>query len=86
MASARPSGKPLRDLTRPATAADIEQLRLALETKIGRSIADATVVIYETQKHIAEMEKRLTIWTAGIAAAAGVAVIGLLVGILLAVD
>lgn len=86
MASAQQSGKPFRDFTKPASAADIEQMRRTLETKIDRSIADVTVVIYETQKNMAEMEKRLTLWTAGIAAAAGIAVIGLLVGLVLTFD
>ena len=73
MASAERSGELHRDYSSPATWGDIERVRLSLETKIA-----------EVETQMARMETRLTRWSVG-AVAAGVAVIGVLLGILEAI-
>ena len=70
MAATDQSGDPHRDYGSPATWGDVERVRLSLEAQI------ATV---ETQ--MARMETRLTRWIVGVMAA-GVAFMGVLLGIL----
>ena len=92
MTSAGQTGEPIRDFGSPATWGDVEHVR----TSLGEQIADvkAQVVeveakvdvrVAEVQTQIAEVELRLTRMFLG-AVAAGVAVLGILMGILQAVD
>ena len=96
MASAEQSGETLRDFSSPSTWGDVEQVRLSLEAKIDTSIADVKAQVAEVearvdvraaelQTQIAEVELRLTRMFLG-AVAAGVAALGILMGILQAVD
>ena len=97
MTAAEQSGEPLRDYSSPATWGDVEQLRHSLGTQIDTQIGDVKTQIAEVQTQMAQLETRmerqlagletrLIRWSAGLAAAAGVAIIGFLVGILQAVD
>ena len=97
MTAAEQSGEPLRDYSSPATWGDVEQLRHSLGTQIDTQIGDVKTQIAEVQtqmarletrmeRQLAGLETRLIRWSAGLAAAAGVAIIGFLVGILQAVD
>ena len=97
MTAAEQPGEPLRDYSSPATWGDVEQLRHSLGTQIDTQIGDVKTQIAEVQTQMAQLETRmerqlagletrLIRWSAGLAAAAGVAIIGFLVGILQAVD
>ncbi len=97
MTAAEQSGEPLRDYSSPATWGDVEQVRHSLGTQIDTQIGDVKTQIAEVQTQMAQLETRmerqlagletrLIRWSAGLAAAAGVAIIGFLVGILQAVD
>ena len=101
MASAEQSGEPLRDFGSPATWGDVEQVRLSLEARIDTKVAgvqtqmttmesrieaQVTTMQSRMEAQMARLEARLIRWSAGLAAAAGIAVIGFLVGILQAVD
>lgn len=79
MSAAQHSGEPARDYGSPATWGDVEHARLSLEKQMAE-------VEGRLDRKIAAMETRLIRWSAGLAAAAGVAIIGFLVGILQAVD
>ena len=100
MASAEQSGEPLRDFSSPATWGDVEQVRLSLEARIDTQVAGVqtqmttmqsrmeahmTTMQSRMEAQMARLEARLIRWSAGLAAAAGIAVIGFLVGILQAV-
>lgn len=79
MSAAQHSGEPARDYGSPATWGDVEHARLSLEKQMAEMEG-------RLDRKIAAMETRLIRWSAGLAAAAGVAIIGFLVGILQAVD
>ena len=61
-----------------------------MDTRLQRQLAEVQSQVARlesgTEKQIARLETRLLRWSAGLAAAAGVAIIGFLVGILQAVD
>ena len=90
MASAEQSGEPLRDYSSPATWGDVEQVRLSLEARIDTKVAGVqtqmTTMQSRMEAQMARLEARLIRWSAGLAAAAGIAVIGVLVGVVQAVD
>ena len=90
MTTAQQSGEPQRDYSSPATWGDVEQVRVSLEARIDTSAAgvETQMAKMETrlESQMARMETRLLRWSAGLAAAAGLAIIGFLVGVLQAVD
>lgn len=97
MSAAQQSGEPHRDYSSSATWGDIEHARLSLEKQMaemeGRLQTEMATMQTQTaqlesrlERQIAGLETRLIRWSAGLAAAAGVAIIGFLVGILQAVD
>ena len=86
MSAAQQSGEPARDFGSPATWGDVEQARLSLEMQLAELRTEVIRVEGRLERKLASTETRLIRWSAGLAAAAGVAIIGFLVGILQAVD
>ncbi len=62
------------------------EMETRLERKIGDLRTEMTAMEGRLERQIAGVETRLIRWSAGLAVAGGVAVIGFLVGILQAVD
>ena len=69
---------------------DVKTQMAGLETRLETQIAEVqtqmTQLETRMERQLAGLETRLIRWSAGLAAAAGVAIIGFLVGILQAVD
>ena len=86
MSAAQHSGEPARDYGSPATWGDVEHARLSLEKQMAELRTEMVRVEGHLEEKLASTETRLIRWSAGLAAAAGVAIIGFLVGILQAVD
>ena len=79
MSAAQQSGEPARDYGSPATWGDVEHAPLSLERQLAEMEG-------RLDTKMAAMETRLIRWSAGLAVAGGVAIVGFLVGILQAVD
>jgi len=85
MSAAQQSGEPHRDYSSSATWGDVEHARLSLEKQMAELRTEMVSMEGRLGARVATTETRLIRWSAGLAAAAGVAIIGFLVGILQAV-